>query len=414
MIKLAKAFFIVAALGCATGCATKLGNTAKSAEAAPCESEPSSGKSSTPPSNKWICSHPSRGLRYNFDASAAPEMAEWMRKKLMPTVVEWYPNMVEMFSAEGCEVPKEINFKFFDADNVSTVAGSDGSSGVLFNRKWVQNSPGNLEAPINVIVWAIVTGKYPNGPEWIRVGIARYFSSYQYKRKLHGDIEEPDLTLDCATYTESSEYAASFLNFVEAQYPGTVRELNALCRQGKYDEATYWKNRTGKTVKELEKEWKELAAVVVSVRADDGAMVTMPTLQARFGEQDVKKYVTEYHYPTKYDVVVVETNGVYKAVVEPRDWTMREVGIICKGTPTFVDGKIDLDFDFELVDEPSWTNYGGTMTASDGTKSDLEMEQPTFPVKSVKRRLLLVPGEATKFEDSSLTFEIKARICSDK
>ena len=560
----------------------------------------SGNASDRPPSNHWSCSNPSRGLNYKFDASAAPELAVWMRTKLMPTVVEWYPKMVEMFSCEGCEVPKEITFKFFDDESGRNVAGTDGSSNMLFNRTWVHDCPDDLEEPINAIVWGIVTGKYPNGPEWLHLGISRYFAVYHYERTLHGDIEEPDLTSDWATYNsfESPLYSASFLNFVEKKHPGTVRELHALCSQGKYDEATYWRKRTGKDVFELEREWNnhsdkesqfvqtnltnepfsryrfcvdctkgpansvqlsefelldadgkvipaskfklgfddsgddvkfgpgetpdkaidgdlgtkwldfragcgrseasrsavwlqfdfaeptklsgyrwysandyegrdprnwrllgsndgvnwvevdvvrnfralsdrnklacsraffataegqkkdticpELAAVVVSVRDDDGAMVTMPTLQARFGEQDVKKYVTEYHYPTKYDVVVVETNGVYKAVVEPRDWTMREVGIICKGTPTLVDGKIDLDFDFELVDEPSWTNYGGTMTASDGTKSDLEMEQPTFPVKSVKRRLLLVPGEATKFEDSSLTFEIKARICSDK
>ena len=159
---------------------------------------------------------------------------------------------------------------------------------------------------------------------------------------------------------------------------------------------------------------KNLAEIVVSVKDDDGLEVTRPTLRARFGEQDVKKYVTEYIYPTKYDVDVVETNGVYKAVVKPSDYTMREVGIICKGTPTLVDGKIDLDLDLEIVDEPSWTNYGGTMTASDGTKSDLAMEQPTFPVRSVKRRILLVPGQATKFKADSLMIEIKSRICSGK
>ena len=49
---------------------------------------------------------------------------------------------------------------------------------------------------------------------------------------------------------------ANFLDFVERRHPGVVKELNALCRQGKYDEGAYWKKRTGKTVKEFEKEWK--------------------------------------------------------------------------------------------------------------------------------------------------------------
>ena len=57
-------------------------------------------------------------------------------------------------------------------------------------------------------------------------------------------------------YDGGYRMSANFLDFVERKFPGTIRELNSLCRQGKYGEETYWKKRTGKSVKELEAEWK--------------------------------------------------------------------------------------------------------------------------------------------------------------
>ena len=157
---------------------------------------------------------------------------------------------------------------------------------------------------------------------------------------------------------------------------------------------------------------KSETLVEIEMRVErDGKKLAIPSCTTRFGEACECKSATEYIYPTKYDIVVVETNGVHAAVVEPRDFTMREVGVIGKATPTLADdGKVDLDFNLEVVDEPEWKNYGGTMTASDGSKVDFPMEQPLFKVLSVKQRLLLALGETTTVKESGLTIDVTARL----
>ena len=152
------------------------------------------------------------------------------------------------------------------------------------------------------------------------------------------------------------------------------------------------------------------AAVIEVKVSKDAATHAIPAFTVCFGEEREGKLVTEYIYPTKYDVVVVETNGVYSAVVEPKAYTMREVGAIVKATPTFADGKINLALGVEVVDPPEWKDYGGTVTASDGTKSDFQMEQPTFKAQSVNRRLLLTPGETATFKSDGLTIAVVAQI----
>lgn len=131
----------------------------------------------------------------------------------------------------------------------------------------------------------------------------------------------------------------------------------------------------------------------------------------RSGHEGEFKKVTEYIYPTKFNVVVSGTNGVFSAAVEPDGYTMREVGFIVKATPTVeVDGTIRVDLNVEEVPEPTWTNYGGTMTASDGSKSDMDMEQPTFTVHSLKQSGVLKPGKAWSVKGDGLAVNVKASL----
>ena len=66
------------------------------------------------------------------------------------------------------------------------------------------------------------------------------------------------------------------------------------------------------------------------------------------------------------------------AVVEPQNFTMREVGVILDVTPTYSEangGTIDLELKPSVVDEPIWHNYGMripfTGNTSSGTMADI-------------------------------------------
>ena len=71
-------------------------------------------------------------------------------------------------------------------------------------------------------------------PEWLTEGILDYVRFYLFEPESHGC----DMVLRSAEARYDGKYrvSANFLDFVERRHPGVVKELNALCRQGKYDE----------------------------------------------------------------------------------------------------------------------------------------------------------------------------------
>lgn len=128
---------------------------------------------------------------------------------------------------------------------------------------------------------------------------------------------------------------------------------------------------------------------MLSQRSDTD-LLSAPKVVTKSGENAVIKVVTEYIYPTDYDVQLQSSGSssgssssgssqsAILAVVEPQNFTMREVGVILDVTPTYSEangGTIDLELKPEVVDEPTWKNYGMripfTGNASSGTLPDI-------------------------------------------
>ena len=115
----------------------------------------------------------------------------------------------------------------------------------------------------------------------------------------------------------------------------------------------------------------------------DTDLLSAPKVLTRPGENAVIKVVTEYIYPTDYNVQLQSSSssGGYSggsqsavlAVVEPEQFEKREVGVILDVTPTLTDdgNLIDLELDTKVVDEPTWKNYGMKIPYS-GNSSSLE------------------------------------------
>ena len=111
---------------------------------------------------------------------------------------------------------------------------------------------------------------------------------------------------------------------------------------------------------------------MLSQRSDTD-LLSAPKVLTRPGEEATIKVVTEYIYPTDYDVQLQSSSSgssggygggggssMILAVVEPQSFTMREVGVILDVTPTLTDdgNLIDLHLQTQVVDEPTWKNYG--------------------------------------------------------
>ena len=104
----------------------------------------------------------------------------------------------------------------------------------------------------------------------------------------------------------------------------------------------------------------------------DTDLLSAPKVVTQSGQQAVIKVVTEFIYPQDYDVQLQSSSSssshssggsqsAILAVVEPQNFTMREVGVILDVTPTYSEangGSIDLELKPQVVDEPIWKNYG--------------------------------------------------------
>ena len=110
---------------------------------------------------------------------------------------------------------------------------------------------------------------------------------------------------------------------------------------------------------------------MLSQRSDTD-LLSAPKVLTQSGQEAVMKVVTEYIYPTDYEVQLQSSSSnsggsnsggsqsAILAVVEPQEFTMREVGVILRVTPTLTDdgNLIDLELETQVVDEPTWKNYG--------------------------------------------------------
>ena len=130
-------------------------------------------------------------------------------------------------------------------------------------------------------------------------------------------------------------------------------------------------------------------------------LLSAPKVVSQAGTPATIKVVTEYIYPTEYDVEMLESENALTgsttysgAVVEPQNFQMREVGVILEVTPDVTpDGSmINLALAPSVVSEPTWKNYGSTYPVSSGEYVQLPMEQPFFPVRSVATSVQIYTG----------------------
>ena len=144
------------------------------------------------------------------------------------------------------------------------------------------------------------------------------------------------------------------------------------------------------------------------LKRNDVKTIAAPKMLARSGEEVLFKSVTEYIYPTDFEVKMPTLCGLSGescatndapaeskiVAVEPQSFTMREAGVIVDVTPTLEDsGVMDIRLQLSIVGDPEWRDYGMTAIAPNGEKYDLPMETPQFPVFSIYSPIFAVPGE---------------------
>ena len=194
-------------------------------------------------------------------------MRKWAEEKLRPVCETWYPKIVEMLPSEGYEAPKSFGIVFRDDMNRGIPAAAGGTR-VMCNRQWFEkNRDGEgVGAVVHEMVHVVQQYGRTRGPDgrrvrppgWLQEGIPDYIRWFLYEPEKNGAvIRDPDK----AKYNGSYRVSGNFLNWATNTYDKElVKKLNAALRQGKYTD-DMWKDLTGgKTLEQLDAEWKAAIA----------------------------------------------------------------------------------------------------------------------------------------------------------
>ena len=132
-------------------------------------------------------------------------------------------------------------------------------------------------------------------------------------------------------------------------------------------------------------------------------LLSAPKVTTQSGKEAIIKVVTEYIYPTAFEMqggTLNQNNNnntantIQETTVMPTDFATREVGVILTVTPEVSpDGNmINLKMSPQVVTEPTWYQYGSTVRRADGSEQQLNMPQPFFHLRSLSTEISIYDG----------------------
>ncbi len=142
-------------------------------------------------------------------------------------------------------------------------------------------------------------------------------------------------------------------------------------------------------------------SLVINALAQKGHadVLSAPKVTTRAGQEANIRVVTEYIYPTAYEIreITGTVDGqqvVLDAFTIPSAFETREVGVILSVLPEVSpDGNmINLTLRPEVTDEPIWRNYGAVIRRADGSEQQTNMEQPFFPTRTLTTQISIYDG----------------------
>lgn len=186
-------------------------------------------------------------VEFSIDVADAPEMREWVETTVRICESQ-YPIICDLLASKDYEPPTQVRLTMKkDYKGVAAAGGGRITGSVDFFRK----NPDDRGAFVHETVHIVQNYRQRGLPSWLVEGIADYIRFWIYEPGKAGRVNP-----DRAKYDGSYRTTASFLAFVTDKYePALVTKLNAALREGTY-EVGVWKKLTGKTVEELNTEWK--------------------------------------------------------------------------------------------------------------------------------------------------------------
>jgi hypothetical protein len=186
-------------------------------------------------------------VEYVVDVSDAPEMKEWT-EKCARICERNYSMICDELMSPGF---KPLTVIYLTMKNDYNGVAEAGGGRIKGSVKFFKSHPDDFGAFIHETAHCVQLYRARGNPGWLVEGVADYVRFFKYEP---GKIGR--LNVEKAKYDGSYRVTAAFLNFASETYDAKlVSKLNAIMRAGKYRDEV-WKDLTGKSVEELNQEWR--------------------------------------------------------------------------------------------------------------------------------------------------------------
>ena len=190
-------------------------------------------------------------VEFTIDVTDAPELREWTEKAVRVCERE-YTMICDLLASDGYRPPTQIRITMKSSYDGVAMAGGNRITGSV---KYFKSHPNDIGAMVHETAHCVQNYRARGLPGWLVEGIADYVRFWKFEPGTAGKVNPQRASFDGSYRT-----TAAFLAYVTDKYePKLVTKLNAVLRDGKYDVGV-WKKLTGKTVEELNKEWRESLA----------------------------------------------------------------------------------------------------------------------------------------------------------
>lgn len=187
-------------------------------------------------------------VEFAVDVTDAPDMQEWA-DRVAQICVRAYPMINEELKSDGFRPARLIKMTL--SSNYEGVAAASGTQ-ITGSVKFFKDHPDDVGAMVHETAHVVQNYRGRGNPGWLVEGVADYVRFFKFEPGNLGPIDP-----NRARYNSSYRVTAAFLAYVTEKYDRElVLKLNKLMRDGNYREEIF-KDLTGKTVQELDEEWRE-------------------------------------------------------------------------------------------------------------------------------------------------------------
>lgn len=186
-------------------------------------------------------------VEFVVDVSDAPEMADWA-DTAVKACERAYPMICEELKSDGFQPPNIIHIRLkSDYNGVAEASGTRITGSVRFFKA----HPDDIGAMVHETAHVVQRYRGRGNPGWLVEGVADYIRFFRFEPGNIGRIDPKR-----SHYNNSYRVTAAFLDFLCRTYDQSiVLDLNAMMREGRYDES-FFEKRTGKTLPELDEQWR--------------------------------------------------------------------------------------------------------------------------------------------------------------